>query len=89
MPKARLLAQPRIAGVKRRPRHTSLIPIIDDGLKNIAASEGKFYSYVAASFIGDLIGIDAATGDRLTKDEFLRRHRHIRRLFLSTLKKGK
>jgi hypothetical protein len=87
VPKARLLSQPRIPGVRRTPRHTSLLPAIDNGLKAIAAAEGKYYSYVAASFIGDLIGIDAATGEPLAREEFLRRHRSIRRLFLSTLKK--
>lgn len=80
-------AQPRIPGVKRFPRHTCLAPVIHHMLTKLAMAENKSMSYVAAELIGDLIGIDAATGEPLPKGEQSRRYREIRRIFLKGRKR--
>lgn len=80
-------SQPRIAGVRRVPRPTCLVPVIHHALNKIAMFENKSMSYVTAELVGDLIGLDAATGRALSKKEQARRYREIRKIFLVGRKK--
>lgn len=66
--KKKLVAQPRIRGVVRIPKHSSLHPDVWHGIKEIAYMEGWTISRVMAEIVSRYFGIDAATGIALTRN---------------------
>jgi len=59
--------QPRIPGVRRRPRHTGLTPTVDDVLNRLARQSRRSRSYVLAEILSDWCGVDVCTGERLQR----------------------
>lgn len=59
-----LFAQPRIPGVKRERRQTSLLPVVEQRYKDRAAQRGRSVSAVMADVLARDLGFDAATGKR-------------------------
>jgi plasmid stability protein len=63
----KLFAQPRIPGVRRLPRHTSLLPSVETRLRDRALREGRSVSAIAAQILSAHLGVDAFTGDTVAR----------------------
>jgi hypothetical protein len=63
----KLFAQPRIPGVRRHPRHTALLPTVEQRLRDRALREGRSVSAIAAQILSAHLGVDAFTGDTVAR----------------------
>lgn len=54
--------QPRIIGITRIPKHSSMHPDIWESIREIAKSEKRSVSWVIAEIVGEYFGIDCLTG---------------------------
>lgn len=55
-------AQPRIKGIKRVGTHEALLPIVREGLEEIAQKEKRSVSWVISQLVADYFDLEAATG---------------------------
>jgi hypothetical protein len=71
--KRKLKSQPKIKGITRIPKPSSLHPLVWNGIREIAYYEKRSVSWVIAEIVSDYFGVDAATGE-------IDRKRHIRKV---------
>jgi hypothetical protein len=57
--------QPRIAGVKRWPKFTALIPEVQSRVEDDATHAARSESWVQAQIVSAFYGYDASTGEKL------------------------